>query len=368
MKKALFQWLLILFLLPFSLHGEIPARVFMKVQGLLEKGKTREAEKTLFSHLGACESSCYLAYFLLGNAFFLDKNFSKAVSWYSKSISLKPDFKDAWINKGRALFEEKRYEDAAECFLKVYSMGGDSKFLYLSAVSFLYGGRYMRAYSALKRLIGSSTQPKDEWLDALFYSSLKARQLEDAESFLRAVASKNPYAWKVLGKIYMRKGDFRKALISYKVFSYCSSGLSKDDLLTLANLYAVQGIYEDAAKLYRRLGLSKKAGISYMNSHDFKEAEREFKKCGTSDPECWFLLGNLYYSMGFYEKAFSFYKRSASLGYREGRSKLMMGYCKASAGKFGEALSLFTSALKFPSVRREALEAIRGIKGLKRGS
>ena len=47
-----------------------------------------------------------------GNTFFNDGKYPKAIGYYEKAIEAKPDFIEAWNNKGNALSHLKKYEEA----------------------------------------------------------------------------------------------------------------------------------------------------------------------------------------------------------------------------------------------------------------
>jgi tetratricopeptide (TPR) repeat protein len=64
-------------------------------------------------------------YLSLGNAEYSKKNYSKALELYEKAIELKPDYADAWSNKGVALGELNQYEEALNAFDKAIELKPD---------------------------------------------------------------------------------------------------------------------------------------------------------------------------------------------------------------------------------------------------
>ncbi len=333
--------------------------VLARAQGLIEKGKLKEAERLISSNMGRCKEDCYLFQFFFGNVLYMEGKKQDALKHFEASLRLKPSFVDALVNSGRVSFELKMFDKSATFFLRAYRISKKPVYLYLSSVSCIYKKDCSTAYSQLKELIGDFGTSKKEWLDAFAYSASCSREIDDAIGFLRGLPRKDPYAWKTLARLCMQKGNYHEALKFYKVYSYCVPSMKKDDLKAMAGLYAAEGLFLDAARLYESLGMFKKAGISYLSSHDYLKAASSFKRCAKKDPECLFLMGNAYYEASLYSKALGCYLRSAGSGYRSGESYVMVGYCELSMGNTSKALSFFKKASGFKGTKKKALEMIK---------
>jgi len=64
------------------------------------------------------------AWYDKGNALYNLNRYEEAIECYEKALKTKPEYKEAWYEKGNALHSLNRYEEAIECFekaLEIYS-------------------------------------------------------------------------------------------------------------------------------------------------------------------------------------------------------------------------------------------------------
>ena len=60
-----------------------------------------------------------------GNIFFKQKNFTNAIAFYNKAISLDPNWPAPYLNKGNTLFKLGNYSGAIESYDKAISLLGN---------------------------------------------------------------------------------------------------------------------------------------------------------------------------------------------------------------------------------------------------
>ena len=77
------------------------------------------------------ELKSYQSLFNLGNAFYFKEKYQDAVECYGKAIDIKPDYDEAWSNKGAALGNLNRHDEALEAYEKAHYPSGR----YISCVS-----------------------------------------------------------------------------------------------------------------------------------------------------------------------------------------------------------------------------------------
>jgi len=75
------------------------------------------------------DADCYID---RANSYFISKSWFWAIQDYSMSLDLRPDNPDAWMNKGIALLNSGKTEDACHDFRKAFSLGSKKATEYIS--------------------------------------------------------------------------------------------------------------------------------------------------------------------------------------------------------------------------------------------
>jgi tetratricopeptide (TPR) repeat protein len=88
----------------------------------MQTGKTEDAISVLKRGQAKASDYPYLFSYNLGTCYFVQGKNSFADDMYSKSISLRPDYAPAWLNRANARMNLKRYPDAAADYAEYLSL------------------------------------------------------------------------------------------------------------------------------------------------------------------------------------------------------------------------------------------------------
>lgn len=85
----------------------------------------------------------------LGNVYYLDLKFKKALEAYNKSIEIKPDYANAWYNKGVAQDALGRHDEALEAYNKAIEIQPDNHDAwYNKGAALIDLGQYIESFKA----------------------------------------------------------------------------------------------------------------------------------------------------------------------------------------------------------------------------
>ena len=66
----------------------------------------------------SCSNNEHVEWFEKGKDHYMSESYDEAIKCFDKSIELKPDYAEAWYNKGFALADLGKEKEAQECFTK----------------------------------------------------------------------------------------------------------------------------------------------------------------------------------------------------------------------------------------------------------
>ncbi len=220
---------------------------------------------------------------------------------------------DAYMGKGWALYNSKRYAEAATCFTKAYGMfslpGRKEQSLFKIADSYSANGQYNIAIESYKTFINEFSK-SDMLADAVF-------QIADC---------------------YARLDDLNNALLYYRrvVSSFPGRLLTGDSMLRIADIHAKRKEYSDAVQSYDAVMNQYTNGVLLADS----------------------LLGRgmVYFEQGAYEQAIKDFEevrnKFASTKAAESAS-FMMGLSCFKTGKSEQAVDMFKDFMvKYPMAKR----------------
>jgi tetratricopeptide (TPR) repeat protein len=153
--------------------------------------------------------------------------------------------------------------------------------------------------------------------------------------------------------------------------------LKKQDIMLLGDLYNAVGVPLSAAVYYEKALTSgnnpavyKKLASAYIGAHRSAKAievlDRALEKKPTSG--LWFMMGQVLYEQGNFDKAYNAFNQSARFDAKDGRAYLMMGYCALQMDKKKTARSAFQNATRFPKQRKIAKELLKQVALLSKES
>jgi tetratricopeptide (TPR) repeat protein len=253
---------------------KVPLRVkitLLKVAPLMERGSYKEAAEVLTEFREKREGPDDDVYnhaeinFNLGNCFALLERQEKAREHYQAAVNKNPSHLGGWQNLAKSEYELERYVPASDAFFTVYRLTVEEKkpevkYLYYSAVMLLMDGRYDESIDKFMMVLkGYPEAMVPEWKENLVYALLysgRSRQAlpymeELAEEFmgkkkqrwqelllqhymslemykkaqdfvtkLTREAPTNPLWWKGFTHLFLRKGQYGKALTALNIYSY----------------------------------------------------------------------------------------------------------------------------------------------------
>jgi len=140
-------------------------------------------------------------YFELGNIYLnLSKN-KEALKAYDKAIEIKPDFAEAWYNKGVALAKLGRYNEALKAYDKAIKIKPDySKAWYNKGNTLVNLDRYDEALKSFDKAIEIKPDDAKAWFGKGAILDILGRYDEALKSFDKAIEIKPNYADAWYGK------------------------------------------------------------------------------------------------------------------------------------------------------------------------
>ena len=347
-------------------------------QQAMEKKDYGKAEEYLRKYVQKYpQKSHYLVEFTLGNALALMGKESEALSHYKTSAHLYPEYAPTWQNMGKICFDMKQYEKAGDCLLNAYKTDEkkEPSLLYNVAVCYLIAGKAKKALPHLEYLVsGKAGPPKTEWLEALLKVCMDLQLKEKAFQVIHRLLEKNgsdPRWWKILAQFHLQQSDYKAAVAALTVHSYLTS-LKKQDMMLLGDLYNAVGVPLKAAAYYEEAlnssnnnnpAIFEKLASAYIAAHRTAKAievlDRALEKKPTSG--LWFMMGQVLYEQGNFDKAYNAFNQSARLNSKNGRAYLMMGYCALQMDKKKAARTAFQKATRFPKQRKVAKKLLKQV-------
>ena len=247
-------------------------------------------------------------------------NYEKAIEYFSKAIELKPDYAEAYYNRGLAYLKtgskytaegRKNLNNAIADFSKAIELKPN----YVNAY-------YSRGLAKIA-FIHFYDKPFSQKIEQLFESAI--------EDFKKSLSLDPEYyiAYAGLGNAYDLHGDFGKAIDAYEeALNHEDEILKKWGKEALANIYysagrayhridrlnTVRELYEKALELNPNHEITLGHLVSvYVEFKEFKKAldiankcvslKEAKKKLGMWDFHSWHSRGNVYYKLGMYEEA-----------------------------------------------------------------
>jgi len=179
---------------------------------------------------------------------------NEAIDAYKKSVSLNPDFAEAYSNMGVALKNQGKLDEAIEAYEKVISLKPDYASAYIDMGNALYHqGKLDETISAFNKAILLNPKNADVYYNIGVVFNAKGKLNEAIDSYKKSILLKPNYAeaYSNMGVALHEQGMLDEALEIFKK----SILLKPDNAMAYNNMGATlkdQGKYEKAIEAYKR--------------------------------------------------------------------------------------------------------------------
>ncbi len=395
------------------LHARV---VIYRAQELMKRGRFTEAARVLerFQRKGRLtarnsrEYRNYMVDFVLGNCYLKAGRYVDAIDQYRLALAARPEFDPAWMNLGKCYYDMKAYPEAGRAFLKGYKTAEKKRpeRLYYAAICFLNAGEDKKALEVLERLMRLHPSAiKLEWKEAIVQAYLACNRPREALPFIEELSEETtgkrqkqwqkirlqeyislgmedralryanqliqeyplePEWWKGLAYIYLRKNQYRPALVALTVKGLIRP-LMPQETRIVADLNMSLGIPVQALRFYRKIAskgfdsdLAYRIAQGYIRIHQPKDALKWVEKglLKRGDPKLMLLKGDLLYGLARYREAADAFEAAARKGIDPGRSWLMAGYAAWNARETVRSRQAFIRAARYPEQRHTAERAL----------
>ncbi len=350
--------------------------VLVKAQKAIDKKCYRDAEKIITDYLsGRSNKPHYLAYYILGNAYYLDKKIKQAYHAYSQSYKLNPSYRPACVNLAKVSYDLRKYREAGDLFIRAYEISKkpNPDFLYEAGVAYYQGKHYRQAKAVLQRLMKEIKPIKVPWLKLFVFTCLELKDWNSAERCLLSLLSRtstNDTYWKLLAQVRLQKGDYKGAASALEI-AYRLKPPPARRWKELADIYLYIGVPLKAARcLERAYGVNPfpkqldEIARAYAMAHRAKDAVNYYLKAIEKEPTAsrYLEIAKLYYRNGMWKKAVVALERSIKLNPRNGLAHLLLGYCAWQLDNKKLAVRELNAASKHKRYRQQAQMALNIIK------
>ncbi|QYX31487.1 tetratricopeptide repeat protein [Sphaerospermopsis torques-reginae] len=218
--------------------------------------------------------------------------YEEAISSYDKALEIKPDYHQAWYNRGNSLDNLGRYEEAISSYDKALEIKPDyHQAWYNRGISLDNLGRYEEAISSYDKALEIKPDKHEAWNNRGISLDNLGRYEEAISSYDKALEFQpdDHEAWNNRGISLDNLGRYEEAISSY------------DKALEFQPDYH-QAWYNRGNSLYN-LGRYEEAISSYDKALEIKP----------DDHEAWYNRGNSLYNLGRYEEAISSYDKALEI-------------------------------------------------------
>jgi tetratricopeptide (TPR) repeat protein len=230
----------------------------------------------------------YMEHYELGNQYYFNGNYEKAIYEFTEAIKLKPDFADAYVGRGNVYTELSEYILTDGDYQKAVSLNPNNAYL-IDVAEYSRKGEYGNAIDELSIAINQNLNPPISYearANAHFAKGDYDNALVDIN---KAITLKPDFvaAYLLRSTIYASKGDFKN---------------------TSSDLNAAIAINYDYIPAYAMRGVIYKTIFS-----DHNKAVSDFGKVLAKEPEYvsdYYLRGFVYFQSGEYDKAIENYNKA----------------------------------------------------------
>ena len=407
-------------------NGALPAplsRLFFRVYRLIDQQEFSQAADVLEKFCRQPQNRKYAKHpdllFIRGNCCLALEDYDCAAHNYGRAIALRPDHAPSRRNLANALYNQQKYDEAADNFAAAFALQEkkEPELLYYCGICWLLAGENSRAVRTFAGLIAdfprqvslkwqeglaraliadgqnrralplleklvaeNKGREKKEWSRILLHQYLQLAMHHRAEQLALELARHYPQEdcwWQAATHAALEQDRLEEAVMALTIISFLRP-LAADETRLLAQLNLRAGIPARALEAYEKLlaaapsPLLLKYAVYACRRLDKREKALELLKkheqLTRQNFDLLLLRADLFYSLSRLREARKTYIQAARFGKtgkeetitqsrEKGRAWLMAGYCAWQLHDLGKALEAFNMAARFPGQRQKALEA-----------
>lgn len=226
MARIVVFMLLLLVALPQGAFGhEVPRearKVLAESAGLLEAGRHVEAVAALRGYRAEHPSQDVpLVSLQLGNALMMGGDSVRAEAEYARCLALETEQPVALRNRGHALWDLERFDEAARSFEKAHAVvvPADDELLRHAAMAWYQAGAHARCASIMERF-AFAEGARREWVELYVHALVALERFEDARRCLRGAVERLPgdaALWETLSIVCRLAGRHAEAASAMEV-------------------------------------------------------------------------------------------------------------------------------------------------------
>lgn len=316
-----------------------------------------------------------LPYELLGNAWYRQGDFNKALEVFQKGFELNPRSFEVCCNLAIVAYELSDFKRAATSFEKASQLSEktDGELLYQAALSYSKAGEKEEARRVLQELTGLREQMRRPWLQLAIRTDIELADWNWAEKHLAAyLESFNTEAanWKLLSRVYIKLKEYLLATVAMEI-AHALEEPKNTDWKELASLYFSLDVPLQAVRcLEKAYGPNpspaecEEMARGYARTHHLDRAIDFAQLAVKTEPTSsrYLLLGNMYYRLGSWSEAADALNASLQFKEADGLAYLLLGYSAIELGDMDAARLSFEKAEHCDAYRSQAKQAILALE------
>lgn len=247
------------FLGSYGVNAEIEPRLMPdevklleRIRPLLEKNDQAGAEAELVKRMQPdCSASLDMT---LGTLRYQQEKFAEARASYERAVEKFPSFRRAWRNLGLIHARDGRHDEAIRAFTRMLELGGGDAYSY-GLLGFAYSAKedYQASEAAYRNAL--LLQPDNtDWRFGVTKCAFKQEKYEDAATMLAVLLERFPDKaefWALQASAFVGLKQPLRAAQDLEIVDRLGKA-SVEQLSTLGDLYAGEGLLELALSAYRR--------------------------------------------------------------------------------------------------------------------
>jgi tetratricopeptide (TPR) repeat protein len=322
------------------------------------EGAIHDYDKALELKLDFVEALCNK-----GAALAQIQRYEEAILALDKAVEIKPDFAVAWHNRGIVLAKMKNYSEANKSYLKALGIQPESIETYLSlGYSLFCAGYYQEALETNEKLLKIDSNCYEAWNNRGTALNQLGKFEEAITSFNQALKIKPDYAQALYnkGNVFYGCEHYEEAISNYKEALQLSpefyeawinrgnalSYLSRDEeaiasfekVTTTANVDTFSDLHKAWSGIGRSLG---KLGRKI----EAIEAYRKIFELQPSDAQAWHSVGVGLGTLEQYSEADAALRKAAELQPNDAVVAFHLGVIKTEVGSYAEAKHFYKKAI-----------------------
>jgi YVTN family beta-propeller protein len=287
--------------------------------------------------------------------------YAEAIQCYERALQINPDYIEASLNRGLALYSQGKYEEAIKSYDRTINIDPNNVDAWLNRGLALYSqGKYEEAIKSYDRVIEIDPNNVDAWLNRGLALYSQGKYEEAIKSYDRTINidPNNVNAWLRRSDSLYHQGKYEEAIKSYdRVIEIDPNNVNALNGKALA----LEGLdnYEEAEHYYNRVREVYKNTIDILtdladsdySKERYEEAIKYYDRVIEIDPnnvDAWLRRSDSLYHQGKYEEAIKSYDRTINIDPDNVNVNALNGKALALEGldNYEEAIKLFNQAIE----------------------